>query len=205
MLSAAHICSGRSWERWLSVYILIGRHMPCNVCYSVGIQTTKHRDSASHSKEMSWLPSRMFVARQMCLWKTPNSCLIIETFYSDDKSNFGFLENMLSRGLSFIHIPYRLPLGLFLISAMTISLCFTLAGGNLSSKILQMFGQMLSEGHHPFNHNKNLFHDKKTTHFSPQPCIYDIVFYCTDVVNTYFLMLSCTNSINMEENDSEIS
>ena len=129
MLSAAHICSGRSWERWLSVYILIGRHMPCNVCYSGGIQTTKHRDSASHSKEMSWLPSRMFVARQMCLWKTPNSCLIIETFYSDDKSNFGFLENMLSRGLSFIHIPYRLPLGLFLISAMTISLCFTLAGG----------------------------------------------------------------------------
>ena len=73
MLSAAHICSRRSWERWLSVYILIGRHMPCNVCYSGGIQTTKHRDSASHSKEMSWLPSRMFVIRQMCLWKTFNS------------------------------------------------------------------------------------------------------------------------------------
>ena len=167
----------RSVERWLSVYILRGRHMPCNVRYSGG--SRRQNIETTPPPRAKKCPGFLLgcLSRDKCVYeKHLIHTWLLKHFIRVINQIFGILENMLSGGLSFIRIPYRLPLGLFLISAMTISLCFTLAGGILCRKVFQMFGQMLSLKVIILSIKTRTCSTIRKPHiFRPQPCIYDIL------------------------------
>ena len=197
ILSPAHICSGRSWERWLSVYILRGRHMPCNVCYSGG--SRRQNMATSPRPRAKKCPGFLqgCLSRDKCVYeKHLIHTWLLKHFIRVINQIFGILENMLSGGYHSYAFLIDYPLGCFWYRQWPYLYVFTLAGGILSRKVFQMFGQILAMKVIILSiKTRTCFTIRKPHIFRPQPCIYDIVFYCSDVVNTVFLMLSRTNPI----------